>query len=339
MTESRKLQLNTGHKMDLIGLGTWKSGPGQVKAAVGAAIDCGYRHIDCAWLYQNEKEIGEAIDDKIKDGAVARADMFIVSKLWNIFHDPEDVRKGFMQTLKALKLDYLDLYLMHSPMGYKNVSKEAYEGEEMKIGLAETTDRVIFPRDPETQGPLSSDTDYVDTWKEMEKLVDEGLVRSIGVSNFNKFQIERICTEGKIAPAVHQFELHPYLTQIDMVNFCQEKDIAVTAYSPFGSPDRPWKPEDEEPLTSSPVIKRIAARVGRSPFQVVLRYLNQRNIIAIPKSATPKNMQSNLAIFDFYLTNEDMKCLNDLNKGHHAVSFDWDKGHRYFPFVENYSEK
>jgi aldehyde reductase len=189
------------------------------------AIDAGYRHIDSAFAYGNEAEVGAAVRDKIAEGVVEREDMFIVTKLWNTFHRPDLVEPSLRESLKNFGLDYVDLYLIHMPMAHK-------EGESM------------FPADPATGQWFSSDVDYVETYKAMEELVKKGLTKSIGVSNFNKRQIERVLENCSIPPVTNQVELHPYLSQVKLVNFCQSKGITITAFSQFGSPASPFrKPE------------------------------------------------------------------------------------------------
>jgi len=316
MSSGHTLKLNSGHHMDVVGLGTWKSKPDEVRQAVESAIDCGYRHIDCAWCYQNEHEVGAGLENKFKEGKVKREDLFITSKLWCCFHEPERVRPALMETLKWLKLDYLDLYLMHNPVGYVYV-----EGEPFPL--------------LENGKMRNTDMDYMETWKAMEKLQEEGLVRSIGISNFSKEQTARVLKEGKIKPAVNQIEIHPNLTQEPLVDFCQKEGVVVTAYSPFASPDNPWlKDGYKSPLQDS-TVNEIAKKVDKTPAQVILRYLMQRNLIVIPKSVTPSRIKSNYEVFDFKLDAEDMAKIGKLNKNYRTCLFEWDVGHKYYPFADD----
>nr|CAB3220825.1 aldose reductase-like [Phallusia mammillata] len=311
-------KLNTGHEMPFVGLGTWKSKPGEVQAAVECAIDVGYRHIDCALCYENEKEAGAGINAKINSGKVKREDLFIVSKLWNTHHDPKDVRSGLMQSLGDLKLDYLDLYLMHWPMAFANNGK-------------------IFPRDDKEQ-LINADVDYVETYKAMEKLLDEGLVKNIGVSNFNEFQLGRILKECKVVPANHQIEIQPYLLQEDMVQLCKKNEISLTAYSPLGSRDRPWVTKEEPNILEDPKILKIAERLGKSPAQVLIRFQVQRGINVIPKSVTPSRIESNIQVFDFELSADDETVIRSMKTSYRACTFLPAASNKYFPFRENYKE-
>lgn len=312
------VKLNTAVEMPLVGLGTWKSKQGEVQKAVEVALSTGYRHIDCARAYGNEKEVGNGISASIASGVVKREDVFVTSKLWNVFHAPADVRGTLMDSLKDLQTSYLDLYLIHWPQAYVN------NGE-------------MFPKDKDGKF-IYSDVDYVDTWKALIELQKEGLCKSIGVSNFNVYQIERLMRETGVTPACHQIELHPYLVQDDMVAFCHKHNIAVTAYSPLGSPDRPWAAAGEPVLLDDEKIKSIAARLNKSPAQVVLRYQIQRNVIVIPKSVTPSRIESNFQLFDFELSAEDMKVISSFDRNFRGCALGWVSDHKYYPFRDNYTE-
>ncbi|XP_077983702.1 aldo-keto reductase family 1 member B1-like [Glandiceps talaboti] len=310
---SKLIKLATGALMPSVGLGTWKSKTGQVGAAVKTAIDVGYHHIDCAFAYQNEDEIGEALQEKFKTGVIKREHIFITSKLWVTYYQPSYVKEGCMITLKNLQLDCLDLLLMHWPTALQS-------------------GKGFFPRDDNGQ-VCYDDVDYVDTWKAMEKLVDEGLCKAIGVSNFTVKQLERVLAVAKHPVAVNQVECHPAFAQNDMLKFCKSQNIVVTAYSPLGCPDRPREFSDDEPQPlKHPVVKEIAAAHGKSPGQILIRFQVERGVVVIPKSVTPSRIKENIEVFDFKLSADEMAKLDSLNKNFRLIRFDLMNKHPHYPF-------
>ncbi|KAG7298507.1 hypothetical protein JYU34_018142 [Plutella xylostella] len=306
------VKFNNGLTIPAIGIGTWKSKPGEVTQAVKDAIDIGYRHIDCAFVYGNEPEVGAAIAAKIQEGVVKREDLFITSKLWNTFHRPDLVEGALRQTLANLQLEYLDLYLIHWPQAYKE-------------------DGPLFPTDSEGKIQFS-EVDYVDTWRAMEPLVSRGLVRSIGISNFNSKQVERLLKTATVKPVVNQVECHPYLNQSRLKSFCEARGIQLTAYSPLGSPDRPWARPGEPLLLEDPKLKSIADRLGKTPAQILIRYQIDRGVIVIPKSVTRARIASNFDVFDFKLSPEDLKLIDSFNNDERFVPMTASLGHKYHPF-------
>jgi len=305
--------LSNGVKVPQLGLGTWNSAPGEVYAAVKTAlVDGGYRHIDCAFVYQNQEEVGRAVNEVINDGALKREDIFITSKVWNTSHSFARVAENVTATLQQLKVDYVDLLLIHWPFGYQ-------EGGD------------IFPKDA-NDTVLTSDIDFLDTWRGLEQAFEKGQTKAIGVSNFSADQIKRILDNCKIKPVMNQVECHPYLNQTELIKFCRDNGLELTAYSPLGSPDRPWAKAGDPLLLEEPKITAIAKKYGKSPAQVLIKYQAQRGVVVIPKSVTAERIKSNIQVFDFELTAAEMADIDSFNRGHRFLGLEHMKGHKYYPF-------
>ncbi|CCQ59318.1 MAG: aldo/keto reductase [Crocosphaera sp.] len=296
----KTLTFNNGNTIPQFGLGTWKSKPGEVKNAVKYALSIGYKHIDCAAIYGNETEVGEALKESFADNVVQREDIFITSKLWNNRHKKDDVVLGLKQTLKDLELDYLDLYLIHWPVAFKP--------------------EVIFPED--ASGVLSlSEVPLIETWQGMEQAVNQGLVKNIGVSNFSIKKIDNIISNCSIKPAMNQVECHPYLQQDELLASCQQNDIVLTAYSPLGSKDRPdsLKQKNEPTLLENEVIKNIAEKYQVTTAQILIKWAIERGTVVIPKSVSPERIKQNFEAQNINLDTEDMEQIKTLNRNYRYV--------------------
>lgn len=287
------LQFKNGDKMPALGLGTWKSEKGEIFKAIRTAIELGYRHIDCALFYGNEPEIGEALADAQKAGDVKREDLFITSKLWNNAHLPEKVQPNIEQSLKDLKLDYLNLYLMHWPVAVQP--------------------HIGFPQKAEDMMSLS-DIPLSTTWESMIKLKEKQLTKHIGVSNFSIKKLQDLYQKVGIMPEADQLESHPFFQQKQLLEFCKANDIIFTAFCPLGSADRPANRifADEPKLFENETIKKIAEENTISMAQVMLAWAVQRGTSVIPKSVNPARLKENLEAADIKLSAENMATLANL---------------------------
>jgi len=299
------LRLYTGRTLPSIGLGLWKMEFEKAAEMVVEPAQGGYRHFDSACDYGNEEAVGVGLQEVLDSGICRREELTVTSKLWNTYHRREHVRPAVERSLRDLRLDYLDLYLIHFPIALRFVP---------------STDR--YPPgwffDPASRSP-HMEIDHVplaETWEAMEALVDEGLVRDIGVCNFGCSLLRDLLSYARIRPAVLQVELHPYLTQDRLLRFCREEEIAVTAFSPLGALSyfSLGMAGEDESVIETDVVCRIAAQHGRTPAQVVLRWAVQRGTAVIPKTSQSRRLQENLAIFDFQLSADEMDAIGGLNR-------------------------
>ena len=321
-SKQQTVRLSDGHFIPILGFGTYapqEVPKSKATEATKIAIDAGFRHIDSASMYQNEKEVGLAIRSKIADGTVKREDIFYTSKVWCTFHRPELVRVCLEQSLKQLQLDYVDLYLIHFPMAMK-------PGEN------------YLPKDE--NGKLIYDAvDICDTWEAMEKCKDAGLAKSIGVSNFNRRQLEKILKKPglKYKPVCNQVECHPYLNQGKLLDFCRSKDIVLVAYSALGSHrEKQWVDQSSPVLLDNPVLGSMAKKYNRTPALIALRYQVQRGVVVLAKSFIEKRIKENMQVFEFQLTSVDMKVLDGLNKNIRYIGSSISEDHPDFPFLDEY---
>jgi alcohol dehydrogenase (NADP+) len=280
-----------GSEIPALGLGTWKLQRHLAEEVVSSAIDIGYRHFDCAPVYNNQHEIGTALSAALSSGKVQRDEIWVTSKLWSNAHAPKHVRPALERTLLDLGLKYLDLYLIHWPVCIQP-----------GIAFPKRPDQFISP----TELPLST------TWKAMEKMVKNGLCRHIGVCNCNIKRLREIQLRANILPAVNQIELHPYLQQHDMLEYCTKHGITVTAYSPLGSGSQPEGTSSPPPLLHHPLIAEIAFEHDATPAQVLLAWGLQRNTIVIPKSTNPAHLQSNFSAQGIRLQESALKKIESL---------------------------
>ncbi|XP_040852830.1 aldo-keto reductase family 1 member C1-like isoform X3 [Ochotona curzoniae] len=319
---SHSVKLNDGNFMPRLGFGTFA--PSEVPKSKAfeftkVAIEAGFRHIDAAFVYENEEQVGAAIREKIADGTVKREDIFYTTKLWATYFRPELVRPALEKSLKKLQMDYVDLFIIHFPVAMR-------PGDE------------LLPMDDKGQFMLES-VDLRDTWEALEKCKDAGLTKSIGVSNFNRKQLEMILNKPglKYKPTCNQVECHAYLNQSKLLEYCKSKDIVLVAYSALGSHRDPnWVDQSSPVLLDDPVISSLAEKHKRTPAQIALRYQLQRGVVVLAKSFNEKRIKENIQVFDFQLSSEDMKALDGLNRNLRYTIADIFAGHPNYPFSDEY---
>ncbi|KAF2761176.1 aldo-keto reductase [Pseudovirgaria hyperparasitica] len=299
-----EFDIGEGLKMPSIGIGTGTfKGDGQdrVKAIVLAALKKGYRHIDTATAYGTEKAVGEAIKEFIKDSGVPREELFVTTKLDQNWHKPSDVAEAMARSLESLDLDYVDLYMMHFSHAYQSSGndriKERHENGKPKIDY-----------------DLSRA--YPEVWKSMEALVHTKKARSIGVSNFNIRKLQRLLKDADIPPAVNQVEIHPYLPQYELISFCHDKNIHVTAHQPLGgAPIDAVKEHKDIPVPLlHPKIITLAGKLDLTPAQVLLSWLLTRGLSAVPKTSQESRLQENLCKSLQKLSPESLQTVDQVYK-------------------------
>ncbi len=299
------LPLKWGAKLAQVGFGFWKVDKDQTAEVCYQAIKTGYRHLDCACDYGNEVEVGQGIAAAISDGLCEREDLWVTSKLWNTYHAAEHVRPAFERSLNDLGLDYLDLYLIHFPLAQKFVPFEKR-----------------YPpgwfTDPDATNPVVEEAKISirETWQAMEELAKEGLIKQIGVCNFTTGLLRDLLSYCHIRPTVTQVETHPQLTQQRLLRYCQQERIAYTAFSPLGAQSyfTLGMADPAESVLEHPIVAEIAAAVGKTAAQVVLRWGVQRGTAVIPKTSSVERMRENINIFDFELTSQQMAAIDSLDQ-------------------------
>ncbi len=292
--------LYTGARIPAVGIGTFGSdrfSGDEVAAAVLGAISVGYRHIDCAAVYGNEHLIGGGLQKAI-EGGIKREDLFVTSKVWNNMHGDGDVLLSVAKTLRDLRLDYLDMFLVHWPFPNHHAH-----------GVS------VDSRDPNAVPYIHEN--YMKTWRQMERLVDMGLVKAIGTSNVSIAKLKLILRDARIKPAVNEMELHPHFQQPELFKFCVDNGIVPIGFSPIGSPNRPDRDKTDTDTVDveDPVVVAIANRLGVHPALVCLKWAIQRGQVPIPFSIHRKNYLANLKCStENLLTDEEMTAMAGIDK-------------------------
>lgn len=297
----KTFKLSNGVTVPAVGFGTFanEGSVGETYTAVTHALKTGYRHLDCAWFYQNEGEVGDAVRDFLAQNSnITRKDIFICTKVWNHLHEPEEVNWSLNNSLAKLKMDYVDLFLVHWP-----IAAETNEDNQPKIGA---DGKYIIKKD------LTANPEP--TWRAMEAIYSSGKARAIGVSNWTVPGLKKLLSIAKTKPMLNQIEIHPFLPNTEVVKFCQDNDILPAAYSPLGSQNQ--IPSTGEKVRTNTKLNEVAERSGHDLAQVLLAWGLQRGYAVLPKSSTPKRIESNFQIP--ILSKEDFEAVEEVAKGRHT---------------------
>ncbi|OJJ49416.1 hypothetical protein ASPZODRAFT_92068 [Penicilliopsis zonata CBS 506.65] len=300
MSAGTSFKLSNGVTIPGVGFGTFanEGSKGETYKAVTHALRTGYRHLDCAWFYLNEDEVGEGIHDFLKENpSVKREDIFVCTKVWNHLHRYEDVLWSVENSLKRLKLDYVDLFLVHWP-----IAAEKETQEKPKIG---SDGKYVILKDL-TENPEP-------TWRAMEKIYEDGKARAIGVSNWTIHGLEQLLQFAKVQPHVNQIEIHPFLPNNELVQYCFAHNILPEAYSPLGSQNQ--VPTTGERVSENPTLNAIAQKGGNTLAQVLIAWGLRRGYVVLPKSSNPARIESNFK--SITLSDADFEAVNAVAEGRH----------------------
>lgn len=316
MSAGTTFTLNNGVKIPVVGFGTFanEGSQGETYKAVTHALKTGYRHLDCAWFYQNEGEVGDALRDFLKeDTSVKRSDIFICTKVWNHLHEPEEVKWSIQSSLDKLKVDYVDLFLVHWPI--------AAEKDEKNMPKLNEKGQYVIKKDlTENHEP---------TWRAMEEVYAAGKAKAIGVSNWTVPHLKNLLSFAEVKPAVNQIEIHPFLPNDELVQYCFSQGIMPAAYSPLGSQNQ--VPSTGEKVNTNKTLNSIAEKGGNTLAQVLIAWGIKRGYVVLPKSSTPSRIDSNFKSIE--LSDEDFEAVNEVAKGRHTrfVNMKGDFGYDVWP--------
>jgi len=301
LINTKTYTLSNGVTIPAVGFGTFanEGSQGETYKAVTHALQTGYRHLDCAWFYQNEGEVGDAVYDFLsKNPSVKRSDIFICTKVWNHLHEPDEVKWSINNSLEKLRLDYVDLFLVHWP-----IAAESDDNHMPKLG---SDGKYVIKKDL-TENPEP-------TWRAMEDIYQSGKARAIGVSNWTIPGLQKLMRFAEVKPMVNQIEIHPFLPNEALVDFCFQHQILPAAYSPLGSQNQ--VPSTGEKVRTNKTLNEVAERSGHDLAQVLLAWGLERGYVVLPKSSTPKRIESNWQIPE--LSDEDFAAVQSVAKGRHT---------------------
>ncbi|KAF9740133.1 Glycerol 2-dehydrogenase (NADP(+)) [Paraphaeosphaeria minitans] len=301
LANTKTYKLNNGVTIPAVGFGTFanEGATGETYKAVTHALNAGYRHLDCAWFYQNEAEVGDAVHDFLKTNpSVKRSDLFICTKVWPHLMEPEDIKWSFDNSLQKLRMDYIDLFLLHWPFAVEpNEDRMPKIGADGKYILKKGLTENLEP-----------------SWRAVEEVNRSGKAKAIGCSNWTIEGLKKLLSYAEVKPTVNQIECHPFLPNDELVQFCFKNDILPEAYSPLGSQNQ--VPTTGETVRENKTLKEVAERSGHDLAQVLLAWGLRRGYVVLPKSSTPKRIDSNWLIPE--LSDEDFEAVQSVAKGRHT---------------------